>query len=296
MKPFDASGAFRLAIEGHEVRQRGVRSAGVTVLSQALAFGIQLAATVVLARLLAPEDFGLITMVTTSSLLLETFGRAGFTEAVVQREKIDNCLAGNLFWITAGAGFLLTVGFAATGTLMARFYRNPQVESVAVAMSVTIFLSSLSVVHNALLTRAMRPKAISANVLLSRFASVAVSILLAWAGWGPWALVAGAVAQTLSQTVGAWTLCQWIPARPRRVAGTVSTGRFRLGIYAHYCLTYFARNVDNVLVGWGFGAQSLGFYKKAFDLFVLPVSQLRSSDERWNLVVFASYAVGRRKG
>ena len=283
MKPFDATGAFRLTIEGNDVRQRGVRSAGVTVLSQALAFGIQLAATVVLARLLAPKDFGLLTMVTTSSLLLETFGRAGFTEAIVQREKIDNFLASNLFWITAGSGLLLTTGFAATGTLMARFYRNPQIESVVMAMSVTIFLSSLSVVHNALLTRAMRYKAISANVLLSRAVSVAVSILLAWAGWGPWALVAGALTQTLAQSVGAWALCRWIPTRPRRVVGTGSMVRFGLGIYAHYCLTYLARNMDNVLVGWGFGAQSLGFYKKAYDIFLLPASQL--SSPLWHVAV-----------
>jgi len=285
MKPFDTTGAFRLAIEGNEVRQRGVRSAGVTVLSQALAFGIQLAATVVLARLLAPKDFGLLTMVTTSSLLLASFGLCGFTEAVVQREKIDHFLVSNLFWINLGAGLLLTVGFAAAGSILAQFYRNQRVESVTVAMSVTILLNSLSVIHLALLRRAMRYSALSTNVLLARAVSVAVSILLAWAGWGPWALVAGAVAQALTESVGAWTLCQWIPARPRRVAGTASMVRFGLGIYARYCLNYFAKNMDNVLVGRGFGAQSLGFYKKAFDIFVLPASQLNSP--LWHVAVSA---------
>ena len=285
MKPFDASGAFRVAIEGDEVRQLGVRSAGVTVLSQALAFGIQLAATVVLARLLAPKDFGLLAMVTTSSLLLTSFGLSGFTEAVVQREKIDHFLASNLFWINVGAGLLLTVGFAAAGSLLAQFYRNPGVKSVTVAMSVTIFLSSISVIHLALLTRAMRYTAVSANVLLARAVSVAVSILLAWAGWGFWALVAGAVAQALAQSVGAWTLCRWIPTRPRRVVGTASMVRFGLGIYARYCLDYFARNMDNVLVGRSFGAQSLGFYKKAFDIFVLPASQLNAP--LWHVAVSA---------
>ncbi len=283
MKPFDASGVFRLAIEGDEVRHLGVRSAGITVLSQALAFGLQLAAIMVLARLLAPKDFGLLTMVTTSSLLLTSFGLSGFTEAVVQREKIDHFLVSNLFWINLGAGFLLTVGFAATGSLLAQFYRNPRVESVTVAMSVTIFLSSISVIHLALLRRAVRYSAVSANVLLARAVSVAVSILLAWAGWGTWALVAGAVAQTLSESVGAWTLCRWIPSRPRRVVGTASMVSFGLGIYARYCLNYFALNMDNVLVGRSFGAQSLGFYKKAFDIFALPASQLNAP--LWHVAV-----------
>ncbi len=105
MKPLDANGAFRLGIEGDEVRHLGVRSAGVTVFSQALAFGFQLASIMVLARLVAPKDFGLLTMVTTSSLLLTSFGLSGFTEAVVQRGKIDHSLVSNLFWITVGAVF-----------------------------------------------------------------------------------------------------------------------------------------------------------------------------------------------
>lgn len=283
MKPFDASGAFQLTIGGHEVRQLGVRSAGVAVLSQALTFGFQLAATVVLARLLAPKDYGLLTMVTTSSLLLASFGLCGFTEAVVQRKKIDHFLVSNLFWINLGAGLFLTVGFAAAGSILAQFYKNQRVESLTVAMSVTILLSSLSVIHLALLRRAMRYSALSANVLLARAVSVAVSILLAWVGWGPWALVAGAVAQPLTESVGAWTLCQWIPARPRRVAGTASMVKFGLGVYARYCFNYFTLNVDNVLVGRSFGAQSLGFYKKAFDLFALPASQLNAP--LWHVAV-----------
>lgn len=285
MKPFDASGAFRFTTDGHEVRQLGVRGAGAAVVSQALAFGVQLAATVVLARLLAPKDFGLVTMVTTFSLLLTSFGLSGFTEAVVRRERIDHPLVSNLFWINVGAGLLLTAGFAATGSLLAQFYRNQRVETVTVAMSVTIFLSSISVMHLALLRRAMRHSAVSANVVLARAVSVAVSILLAWAGWGARALVAGAITQTLTQSVGAWILCRWVPGLPRRVAGTASMVRFGLGIYARYCLNFFARNMDNVLVGWRFDAQALGFYKKAYDIFQLPASQLNAP--LWHVAVSA---------
>ena len=285
LRPFDASGEFRFGTNGDEVRQLGVRGAGAAVVSQALVFGVQLAATVVLARLLAPQDFGVVTMVTTFSLLLVSFGLNGFTEAVVRREKIDHSLVSNLFWINLGAGLLLTVGFAAAGSLLADFYRNQRVQTVTVGMSLTIFLSSISVMHLALLRRAMRYSAVSANVVLARAVSVALSILLAWAGWGPWALVAGAVAQTLSQSVGAWILCRWIPALPRRVAGTASMVKFGLGIYGRSCLSIFARNMDNVLVGWRFDAQSLGFYKKAYDIFVLPASQLNAP--LWHVAISA---------
>ena len=91
LKPFDANGAFAPAVPdgGHTLRRLAVRGAGMTVLSSGLSVGIQMIATVVLARLLAPRDFGLVAMVTTFSLLLSNFGLNGFTEAVVQREQMD---------------------------------------------------------------------------------------------------------------------------------------------------------------------------------------------------------------
>src|SRR5438094_343345 len=188
VKPFDESGAFRLTADGDGLRRLAVRGAGVTVLSQSLGFAIQMIATVILARLLTPGDFGLVTMVTTFSLLLMNFGLNGFTEAVLQREEIDHALASNLFWINVGLGFLLTIGFAAAGPLLARFYGDLRVAAVAVAMSVTIFFTCLSVQHLALLKRDMRFSVVSANDILARAVSVAVSILLAQMGWGYWAL------------------------------------------------------------------------------------------------------------
>lgn len=237
---------------------------------------MQILATVVLARLLAPADFGLVTMVTTFSLLLINFGGNGFTEAVVQREHIDHNLVSNLFWINFGAGVGLTIVFAAAGTLLARFYGNPLVARVALGISLTILVTGTAVEHQALLKRAMRFTAISGNDLVARLVYVAVAIACGWAGWGYWALVAAAIAQPLSQAIGAWILCRWIPGRPRLVPGTGDMVRFAVNIYGRFTVNYFARNMDNLLVGWRFNAQALGFYKKAYDLFALSASQLVS--------------------
>ncbi|PYU24538.1 MAG: hypothetical protein DMG32_13795 [Acidobacteria bacterium] len=179
----------------------------MTLFSNGMGLLVQMVSTVALARLLTPADFGVVTMVTTFSLLLVNFGVNGFTEAIIQREEIDHSLATNLFWINICAGILLTVGFAAAGSLMARFYGNASVEYIAVGISLTILITSTSVMHLALLMRAMHFSLVSTNDFLSRVVSVAVSVLLAWSGWGYWALVVGAIAQPLSQSIGAWILC-----------------------------------------------------------------------------------------
>src|SRR6266478_8355865 len=241
-----------------------------------MALAVQIIATVVLARLLTPGDFGVVTMVTTFGLLLVNFGLNGFTEAVIQLEKIDDAMASNLFWISLAAGVILTIGFTAAGSLLARIYSDARVASVTLGISPTIFITSTSVLHLALLKRAMRFSVVSANDILARTISVAVSIFLAWAGWRYWALVAGVLALPLSTSIGAWVLCRWVPRLPRRVAGTASVVRFAMHVYGQFSVNYFARNTDNLLVGWRFSAQALGFYKKAYDLFALSASQLVS--------------------
>ncbi len=268
-----------------------VRGAGVTVLSSALSLAIQIAATVVLARILTPKDFGLVAMVTTFSLLLSNFGLNGVTEAIVQREKLNHAQTTNLFWVSICSGFLLTLGFAATGSLLARFYAEPLVASVTRGIALSILLTSISVVHLALTKRAMRFSALAKNDIAAKAISVAVSIALGCAGWGYWALVAGVCALPLSTSVGAFILCRWMPGLPGRTSGTGDMMKFAMYTYGRFSVNYFARNSDNLLVGWRFGAPALGFYKKAYDLFSLSASQLVSS-----ISVVAVAALSRARG
>jgi PST family polysaccharide transporter len=276
LRPFDAQGMFSPAGKQEGLRRVAVQGAGAMILAQAVSFAVQMAATMVLARLLTPADFGIVTMVTTFSLLVSSFGLNGFSDVILQRTEMTHRLASNLFWINVSAGIFLTVVFAATGSMMARFYHDPLVTHVAQGMSLTILVACFSVVHLALLNRAMRFKAVSINTIVARFASVGVSIAAAFAGWGCWALVAGAIAQPLSTTIGAWLLCQWMPGLPRQAEGTGASVKFAMNAYSRFAFNYFSGNTDNLLVGWRFGAGALGFYKKAFDLFFTPVNQLLS--------------------
>ena len=274
MIPFDASGALRAVAEGSKLRRLAVRGAAATLSAATLSLALRVVPTVVLARLLTPADFGVVAMVTTFSLLLMSFGTSGFSEAVIQPEEMNRFQASNLFWITCAAGFILTIVFAASGPLLAHFFRNPLVAPVAVATSVAIFISAAATIHSALLKRAMRFGAVSFNEVVALVVNTAVGILLALRGWGYWALVAAIVAQALSTTIGVWWLCRWIPDLPRRGVGTRAILRFAANVYGRFSANYFARNFDNLLVGWRFNAAALGFYKKAYDLFALSASQL----------------------
>ena len=276
MKPFDSDGKFCSVVKPEGLRQAAVRSAGVTIAGQAASFAVQIGSVMILARLLTPADFGIVTMVTTFSLLFRSFGLNGFTELIMQREEMTHSLASNLFWIELGIGTILTLAFASSGPLLALFYHDPSVARVTEGMSLSIGVGCLGWIHMGLLQRAMRFRSTAIINFVGQLVLVIVSVVLALAGWHYWALVWGIVAQTFALAAGAWWMCRWVPSWPSGAPGTGSGLKFATNVYSHFAFSYSTRNTDNLLVGWRYGARSLGLYKKAYDLFVLPETQLMS--------------------
>lgn len=256
------------------LKGRAVKGAGATVFSQGLVFCIQMAGTIILARLLTPVDFGLVTMVTTVSLLLQNFGINGFTEVVIQKEDINHKQVSTLFWINAISSIVLALFFVFMAPVLVWFYKEPRLAPVVIAISISIVLTGLSTQHLALLKRTMRFYSFSSINIAARAISICSSIILAWRGWGFWALVVGNVVLALTTTAGSWIVCRWRPGLPDIHAGIKPMIKFALNTYGNFSMNYFTRNLDNVLVGWRYGSQSLGFYKKAYDLFILPMGQL----------------------
>ncbi len=276
MRPFQPDGTFQPIAMGKGLRRTAVRGAGAAMAGSAGSFALQIGSVVVLARLLTPSDFGIVTMVTTFSLLLRSFGLNGFTEFIMQSEELTDSLTSNLFWINVGIGTILTLVFASSGPLLALFYHNSDVIQVTRGLSLTILIGCLGYIHGGLLQRAMHFRATAVIFLTSHISQVIVSIVLAMAGWHYWALVWGSVTQSVVAAVGAWLVCRWVPSRPGRASGTGSGLKFAMHVYSHFAFGYLTHNTDNLLVGWRFGARELGFYKRAYDLFVLPGTQLLS--------------------
>jgi O-antigen/teichoic acid export membrane protein len=274
LKPFQPDGTFHPIATGKELRRTAVRGAGAAIGGSAGNFAVGLGSVVVLARLLTPSDFGIVTMVTTFSLLLRSFGLNGFTELIMQREELTESLASNLFWINLGLGTILTLAFASSGPLLALFYHNSAVVPVTQGMSLTIGIGCLGYIHTGLLQRAMHFRTTAIINFAGQALQVIVSIVFAMAGWHYWALVWGSLTQTAVVAVGSLLVCRWIPSRPGRASGTGSGLKFAMNVYSHFAFSYLTRNTDNLLVGWRFGARALGFYKRAYDLFVLPETQL----------------------
>lgn len=256
-----------------DLKKKAIRGAGATVFSQVAVYGIQMIGTVILARLLSPDDFGLVAMVTVFSILLQNFGMRGFTEATMQSEEIDRSKISTLFWIHVAISTALLTLFISLSPLIAWFYNEPRLKLIVIIISLNFIFNALSTQHLALLRRNLQFYRVSANEIIAAISSVIIAILLASQGWGYWALVARRMTLIAATTVGAWILCRWFPSLPAFGTGVKEMLKFGINTYGNFVMNYFSRNLDKILIGWKHGAQSLGNYERAYYLFVMPVNQ-----------------------
>lgn len=253
-----------------------VRGGATTTAAQAIAFAIQMTSTVVLARLLTPADFGLIAMVTAVTGFAGMFKDLGLSMATVQRAEITHEQISNLFWVNVGVSLLIALITVAFAPLIAWFYGDSRLTAIAAALSVALIFGGLGVQHLALLQRQMRFTALAAIQTISALVGVAAGIGAALLGAGYWSLVIMQIAGPFAKMIGAWLACRWRPGWLVRRSGVRGMLAFGVNITGFNALNYFARNLDDILIGWRWGAETLGFYSKAYSLMMLPLSQINS--------------------
>lgn len=262
-------------LEG-DLGKRGARGAVVMLASQGLKVLLQIASTVVLARLLTPDDFGVIAMAATVMNFVMMFKDLGLSQATIQREHLTQSQVTSLFWVNVLLSVVLMVIVIALAPLVALLYHEPRLAEVVVALSVGFVLTGLSVQSEALLKRQMRfirVAAVDVSATAIGFAAGVVSALL---GAGYWALVVMRLVQQATARVGVSLACGWRPGWPSWDPSAASLVRFGGHITGFQLANYFARNADNVLIGWYWGASSLGLYDRAYRLFTAPLQEINA--------------------
>jgi O-antigen/teichoic acid export membrane protein len=219
-----------------DLKRRSVRGGLITIISQGAQFLIQMAATVVLARLLVPADFGLVAMVTAFTSVAQGFADLGLSEATIQREDITHKQVSTLFWINVSIGLVLMLATVGMAPVLAWFYRDTRLKGITFAVSLTFLIGGLRVQHDALLRRQMRFTSMSIRDVASSAMGVTVAIVMAWKGAGYWAIMALPLITNFAQMALSWLMVGWIPGLPRRDAQVGSMIAFGGKVAVSYVL------------------------------------------------------------
>lgn len=261
-----------------DVTQRSVRGSVTTFGAQGARFVLQTLTTVVLARLLSPDDFGLVAMVALVMGFAQVFKDAGLSTATIQRPSITEDQVSALFWVNIAVSVALMMVVSISSPLVAAFFHRPELVPVTVALSVTFFVGGLSIQHDALLRRRLQFGALAVIQVVSQLTNLVVAVTVAMmpSTQKYWALVAGALASTACATVLTFYYCPLVPSRARKGSGVRAILSFGGQLMTFEFVNYFARNLDNLLVGRSLGSSPLGLYSKAYQLFMLPITQIRT--------------------
>lgn len=250
------------------------RGAAATAAAQAVQVATQVASVLVLSRLLAPGDFGLMAMIAPVIALLGMLQDLGLVQATVQKAKLRHAEVNFLFWINVGASAALAVVLAAISPLVVAFYQEPRAGALTAAMALPMMATALGAQHMALLNRRMEFGRMALISVTGAVSTLATAII--WASISPsyWALFGGSLAGGIITTALAWSFSRWRPGLPRPVEGARSLLGFGAGITGFNFANFFARNFDNVLIGRAWGEVQLGYYDRAYKLLLFPLSQI----------------------
>jgi len=244
---------------------------GVRVLDHVLGLAVK----IVLARLLAPGDFGLVAMALVVTSFLRLFVDLGLTAALVQRrDRIGDVERSTAFWLIAAVALLATVVLWPAAPLVAAFFAVPALSPVLRAMSVVLILAVPETAYGSLLQRDLQFRLLALRSIAATVVAGGISLALATRGAGVWALVAytmigAGMRSTLLMLAGGWY--PRLLFSPAVVGELWRFGRFQMG--AQF-LNYVSRHFDNLLVGRFLGSAALGYYALAYQGVALPFLHL----------------------
>lgn len=260
-----------------DLKKQAIQSGAISVVTRGISTVIQLAGVILLARLLTPADFGLVTMATVFTNIFFVFQDVGLTDATIQAQRINHIQVSTLFWINLAFSSLITLILIALSPAIAWLYKKPQLILITIVSSISFIFWGLMTQHMALLKRQMLFLSVGVIEVAAGLLSTVGSIIVAIVGWRYWAIVFKSVSYGIIKWILTWMYCRWRPGLPQRNSGVRPFLRFGVNSVGFYIVNYFATNLDKTFIGKKSGAEQLGHYSRAYYLSTTPTGQFAQS-------------------
>jgi teichuronic acid exporter len=250
--------------------------------------GVQFVIGIVLARLLFPEQFGLIGMLTIFMAVIRTFLDSGFGSALIQKQEITQADICSIFY------FNIFVGLAAAGLLclaapwIAAFYNQPVLTGLTRALSLTIIIDSFGMIQGTLLVKQINFKTQTKVSLISGALSGIIGVTLAAFGFGVWSLVVQQVSASLFSAVCLWSFSSWRPALIFSFTSLRNMFGYGSRLLFSSLLNQTFDNIYYVVIGRLFPVADLGYFTRAKIMSDLPTITLSSMVARVTFPVFST--------
>lgn len=256
---------------------------------------IQFVVMVALARLLVPDDFGLIAMLLVFTTIATLLVDGGFSTALIRQQRRDADDETTVFLTSAAVGFTLAAILWGVAPLVARFYARPELVGLLRLMTCVLPLAALAAVPDAILTQTLRfrPRTVAEGI--SSVISGAIAISLALRDYAAWSLAWQAVSAVAVRAVALWILSAWWPQGRFRIASFMRLFAFGGYLLLSNLLAAVYLRLQSLLIGRLFDSTSLGHYTMAQNTQQVPAQIASNLLNRVGLPVFSMVAPDRVK-
>jgi PST family polysaccharide transporter len=222
--------------------------------------GISFAVFLVLARLVAPEDFGVVSLAGVFVALVQVFLNQGFSDAVIQREELTRDHCSTAFWSNVAIACVFLVATLLGADLLAAAFGQPQLAPVLRWLSLVFVSTSLISIHQAVFKRELQFFSFAMRALVGITAGGAAGIVMALSGYGVWSLVGQQLVNGAASILVIWTTSAWRPQLRFSRRCFQDMAKFSGNVIGSNLVAFFYKRLDVFLIGFFFSAELLGYY------------------------------------
>lgn len=227
------------------------------------ALGIQFVVTLILARMLTPNEFGIIGLLAVFIALGSVLLDSGFSQALIQKKNADEIDFSSVFFLNMIVGLLLYFFLFLISPYIAAFYELPDLTNYARVLFLIIPINSFGLVQNVIIQKEMTFKKTATANMLSAIFSGAIGIGMAYSGFGIWSLVGQQVSLSLSKTVLYIVQNRWVPIFVISIKAIKEMFIFSMNLMFHSIVNVTMKNIYVLVIGRFFPIAQVGYYNQA---------------------------------
>ena len=233
--------------------------------------------SVVLARILAPEDYGTIALVTVFTAILQVFVDSGLGTALIQKKDADDLDFSSVFYFNFAMCLVLYAGMFIVAPYIAIFYEDMTLTPVIRVLSLTIVISGVKGIQQAYVSRNMLFKRFFFSTIGGTIFSAFLGIGLAFSGYGVWALVAQQLSNTMIDTLILWITVKWRPQKEFSLKRLRTLFSYGWKLLASSLLDTVYNNLRNLIIGKMYSSADLAYYNQGDKFPKIIVTNINTS-------------------
>lgn len=249
--------------------------------------GLTFISGIILARLLSPTDYGTIGVLTIFIMVSEAFIDGGFGSALIQKKSPTQDDYSTIFWWNLAMSVFLYVVLFVLAPYIAIYFKDEILCPVLRVHALTLLILAFNTIQYNQLKKNFQFKSLALVTLFSSFISLIITIILAYLGFGVWALVIQGLINSLFQTIYFWYKSKWRPSFTFSVHSFKQLASFGIFIFLTKSINELCNNIQGILIGRYFNASIMGYYSKAKSTEKLASTSISSS---LNQVTYPIYA------